>query len=195
MSKANRTRKAILAKAFTLVYKNGYQATSIDDIVATTDVTKGALYYHFRNKEEMGLAMIQEILAMATQLDTIRPLDQEDRPEVQVYGMMARLLQNKTFFKVEYGCPIVNLTEEMAPLNNKFAAELRKLVIDWQQMMVSYLEQAKTRQTIRPDINSEEVATFVIAGYAGARNLGKVLGYSAYDAYLNELKHYLTLLR
>ena len=42
MSKAAATRLTILQKAFELVYANGYQATSIDDILIKTAVTKGA---------------------------------------------------------------------------------------------------------------------------------------------------------
>jgi len=60
MSKAQDTRMTILRKAFELIYRQGYQATSIDEIIATTAVTKGALFYHFKNKEEMGLAIINE---------------------------------------------------------------------------------------------------------------------------------------
>jgi len=65
MKKAAATRLMILTKAFELIYVRGYQTTSIDDILATTKVTKGAFYYHFRNKDEMGLAILQEILKPA----------------------------------------------------------------------------------------------------------------------------------
>ena len=61
MKKAEATRLMILQKAFELIYVKGYQTTSIDDIIATTKVTKGAFYYHFKTKDEMGLAIINEI--------------------------------------------------------------------------------------------------------------------------------------
>lgn len=62
MKKAEATRMAILEKAFDLIYKQGYQATSIDDIIATTRLTKGAFFYHFKNKDEMGIAVINEVM-------------------------------------------------------------------------------------------------------------------------------------
>jgi TetR/AcrR family transcriptional regulator, transcriptional repressor for nem operon len=62
VSKAATTRLGILQKAFDLIYQRGFQATSIDDILATTQVTKGAFFYHFKNKEEMGLALINEVM-------------------------------------------------------------------------------------------------------------------------------------
>jgi hypothetical protein len=42
MKKSAATRLMILQKAFELIYAKGYQTTSIDDIIATTKVTKGA---------------------------------------------------------------------------------------------------------------------------------------------------------
>ncbi|MDN3709585.1 TetR family transcriptional regulator [Myroides ceti] len=57
MKKAEATRLTILKKAYELIYINGYQTTSIDDILATTKVTKGALYYHFKIKTKWGLLL------------------------------------------------------------------------------------------------------------------------------------------
>ncbi|GAA3517015.1 TetR/AcrR family transcriptional regulator [Aquimarina addita] len=194
MSKADTTRKNILTKAFALIYKNGYQATSIDEIIATTQVTKGALYYHFKNKDEMGLAMIKEILYHSTDATILKPLTNTKDPQSQIYGMIKDLLDNTSFFKIEYGCPIVNLIEEMAPLDTKFARELRKLFIEWRKMIVTYLEEAKEKKTINSTIDSEQVATFILISYSGVRNLGKILGESCYKSYLKELKNYLTVL-
>ena len=52
--KAAATRLNILQKAFGLVYQNGYRTTSVDDIIATTQVTKGAFFYHFKHKDGNG---------------------------------------------------------------------------------------------------------------------------------------------
>jgi len=62
MKKSELTRLHILQKSFELIYAKGYQNASIDDILATTQVTKGAFYYHFKNKDEMGIAIINELL-------------------------------------------------------------------------------------------------------------------------------------
>jgi TetR/AcrR family transcriptional repressor of nem operon len=62
MSKALNTRRTILEKAFELIYKKGYQTTSINEIIATTEVTKGAFFYHFKTKDEIGIALINEII-------------------------------------------------------------------------------------------------------------------------------------
>ncbi len=47
------TQKAIVDAAADLFARNGFGATSLDDIAAVLDATKGALYYHVKNKEEI----------------------------------------------------------------------------------------------------------------------------------------------
>src|SRR3954467_13407140 len=114
MSKAANTRFTILQKAFELIYANGYQATSIDDIIATTQVTKGAFYYHFKTKDEMGLAIINELLKPSFAATFIKPLLSEGNTIDKIYDMMYEILMKNDFLKVEYGCPAANFTQEMA---------------------------------------------------------------------------------
>ncbi|HZC06846.1 MAG TPA: TetR/AcrR family transcriptional regulator [Ktedonobacterales bacterium] len=51
--RARLTQKAIVAAAAELFARNGFGATSLDDIAERLGATKGALYYHIRNKEDI----------------------------------------------------------------------------------------------------------------------------------------------
>lgn len=55
------TRKLLLKEARELFARDGFAATSIDDIVATADLTKGALYHHFPKKEVLFEAVFLEM--------------------------------------------------------------------------------------------------------------------------------------
>ena len=193
--KADTTRLNILNKAFVLVYKNGYQATSIDDIIATTQVTKGALYYHFKSKDEMGLAIIKEVMYPAMHSTMVKPLVDARDPQDEIYTMMKDVLEDEHFFNVRYGCPAVNLIEEMAPLNARFAKALKRLFEEWKDAITISLEEAKKEKNVNANLNSEQVAVFVLSGYSGIRNLGKILGKSCYTIYLEELKNYLKTIK
>src|ERR1700733_11610290 len=69
-----RTRERLLQAAFREVYRYGFQSAGIDKILAATDVTKGALYYHFESKEALGHAIIEEIVAEITRDRWVLPL-------------------------------------------------------------------------------------------------------------------------
>jgi AcrR family transcriptional regulator len=196
MKKSEATRLAILQKAFELIYVNGYKTTSIDDIIATTQVTKGAFYYHFKNKDEMGLAIINEILKPALTNSFIEPLQKDQDPVDAIYNLMHHLLIKDEFLKVEYGCPAANLTQEMTPWNADFSKVLDELTKLWRKVMTDMIEKGKKKGLIRKDVNAKQVTMFVMSGYWGIRNFGKLENSrKAYLPYLKELKLYLNSLK
>jgi len=57
------TRERILETAHDMVLRQGYAATSLDQILERTGVTKGAFFYHFKSKEELARALFERYLA------------------------------------------------------------------------------------------------------------------------------------
>lgn len=196
MSKAANTRLNILHKAFELIYTKGYQTTSIDEIIATTQVTKGAFYYHFKTKDEMGLGIIEEILKPTMQEHFIKPTEDSQNPVEDFYNMISYLLLEDPFLQVKYGCPVGNLTQEMTPWNTKFSEALTELVDLWKKTIINSIEKGKESGLIRKEIIGEQVAFFILSGYWGIRNFGKLQNdNSSYLVYLKELKVYLNGLK
>ncbi|MBE8723961.1 TetR/AcrR family transcriptional regulator [Flavobacterium hungaricum] len=196
MSKAANTRLNILHKAFELIYTKGYQTTSIDEIIATTQVTKGAFYYHFKTKDEMGVAIIEEILKPTMQEHFIKPTEASQDPIEDFYNMISYLLLEDPFLQVKYGCPVGNLTQEMTPWNTKFSEALAELVDLWKATIINSIEKGKEAGLIRKDVIGEQVAFFILSGYWGIRNFGKLQNdNSSYLVYLKELKGYLNGLK
>ena len=58
------TREYIIDKAVSLFLTNSYEAVSISDISNAIGFTKGALYHHFKNKEELFRAVIDKCLVI-----------------------------------------------------------------------------------------------------------------------------------
>lgn len=196
MKKAEATRLTILQKAFELIYIKGYQTTSIDDIIATTQVTKGAFYYHFKTKDEMGISIINEILKPTLKNSFIQPLQSEQNPLDAIYNLMDNLLMKNEFLKVEYGCPASNFTQEMTPWNADFNKVLNELTEQWTKVMTTAIEKGKENGFVRNDVNAKRVTLFVMSGYWGIRNFGKLENSKkVYLTYLKELKSYLNTLK
>lgn len=195
MTKAAATRSGILQKAFELIYLKGYQATSIDEIIASTAVTKGAFFYHFKNKEEMGLAMVKEVMYPGMAPFMTQVLGRTNDPVQDIYKMIKDLLLLNPFFKVEYGCPAVNLIDEMAPLNESFKNALAHLMLEWQHAIEKNLENAQAEGRLDAKFQPAQVALFIIANYSGVRNIGKIMGRTSYVAFLKQFKVYLESLK
>jgi AcrR family transcriptional regulator len=58
---AESTRTSLLAVARRLFAQRGYPEVSVDEIAQAAQVTKGALYHHFRDKLEIFRAVVEEI--------------------------------------------------------------------------------------------------------------------------------------
>lgn len=55
------TRERLLTAARPLFAERGFAATATEEVVTDAGVTRGALYYHFRNKQELFQAVFEEI--------------------------------------------------------------------------------------------------------------------------------------
>lgn len=72
---AEHTKKALLKRAQYLFAEDGYAKTSIDEIVRQEQLTKGALYYHFKDKktlfEQVVDGLLEEMVKrVSTAIDT-----------------------------------------------------------------------------------------------------------------------------
>src|ERR1700688_3136398 len=114
-----RTRERLLQAAFREVYRYGFQSAGIDTILAATNVTKGALYYHFESKEALGYAIIEEIVAEITKDRWLRPLRQskDKNPIDALIGIVQAIPARPR--DVRSGCPLVNLAQEMSQLDEQ----------------------------------------------------------------------------
>src|ERR1700685_877758 len=128
-----RTRHHLLQAAFREVYLYGFQSAGIDTILAATNVTKGALYYHFENKEALGHAIIEEIVAEIPKGRWLLPLLQskEKSPIDALIGIVQAIPARPR--DVKRGCPLVNLTQEMSQLNEQFRMRLARILKAWQE--------------------------------------------------------------
>jgi AcrR family transcriptional regulator len=60
------TRAQLIAVATRLFATRGYDGTSIEAVLAESGVSRGSLYHHFKSKEELFLAVMEEVGAQAT---------------------------------------------------------------------------------------------------------------------------------
>jgi hypothetical protein len=74
---------------------------------------------------------------------------------------------------VKGGCPLVNLAQEMSPLDEKFRTRLEAIFRAWQEGIATALRRGQAEGTVRRDLVAEETAGFLIAMYEGYVLLAK----------------------
>src|SRR5580692_9444899 len=147
-----RTRERLLQAGFREVYKHGFQSAGIDAILAATNVTKGALYYHFESKEALGHAIIEEIIAEITRDRWLHPLEQskDKNPIDALIGIVQAIPARPR--DVRRGCPLVNLTQEMSLINEPFRKRLERIFQTWQEGIVTALREGQSTGRVRLDL-------------------------------------------
>lgn len=83
---ADERRQQLLEAAFTLFMKKGYQATTTDDIARSVGLTKGALYFHFKNKDELLLEVVRGIGDQI--MEAIRAIPEAEATPSRIFKVM-----------------------------------------------------------------------------------------------------------
>ncbi len=168
-----RTRQRLLQAAFREVYRYGFQSAGIDTILAATNVTKGALYYHFESKEALGYAIIEEIVATFPRDRWLLPLQRsKDKDPIDaLIGIVQAIPARPKDLRA--GCPLVNLAQEMSQLDEQFRKRLERIFHAWQEGIAMALRRGQYQGTVRRDLVPEETASFLIAMVEGYEVLAK----------------------
>jgi TetR/AcrR family transcriptional repressor of nem operon len=166
-----RTRERLLQAAFREVHRSGFQSAGIDTILAATNVTKGALYYHFDSKEALGYAIVEEIIAKLVRDRWLRPVLRDGQPIDILIGIVRRIPVRPE--DIRAGCPLLNLAQEMSPLDEQFRKRLERIFLSWQEGVATLLRKGQFQGTVRRNLKPDEAASFLIAMVEGYASLAK----------------------
>jgi TetR/AcrR family transcriptional regulator, transcriptional repressor for nem operon len=189
------TREAVIVAATRLIHVHGYNATSLDDVLRESGVGKGNFYHHFRSKEDLGYAILDQIVAAFLER-TLEPCfaDAEAPPFGQIRCFLDRVLQAQRERNCVGGCVMGNLASELSDVHEGFRTRLATLFTAWQARLASALEVARSRGELAAVSEPETVARFVVASLEGAILLAKVSkDIHVMEQCVSELKRYLTL--
>jgi len=78
----------------------------------------------------------------------------------------------------------------MAPISASFRKALLRIMDEWQSAIMKAVAQAQLEGQLDHSHDAKAIALYVIAGYSGARNMGKMFGVKAYSSFLKAFKHY-----
>jgi AcrR family transcriptional regulator len=160
-------RARVLETAFTLFQSQGYNATSMQEITAAAGVTGGALHHHFPTKKAVGLGVVREQVAGALEETWLQPVRSAPSAKDGILGVFEDLASEFDRNGSVRGCPVNNLTLELAFADPDFRSELYALFNVWRKTIAAKFSEDGTAA-------SPEVSTMVIASYSGAMALAKV---------------------
>jgi AcrR family transcriptional regulator len=168
------TRRRILDSAFAEFYKNGFQGGSLNHIVEMAGATKGALFHHFNGKQDLGYAVVDDIIGPLLMKRWVDPLTDSTDPISDIQRAFRRFVRED----IEtgswlLGCPLNNLAQEMSPLDQGFQVRINLLYDLWRNRFAAALARGMAARTVKQDIVPANVSAHIVAAQMGIWGTGK----------------------
>ncbi|WAL69658.1 ScbR family autoregulator-binding transcription factor [Amycolatopsis cynarae] len=142
----------------------GFVGASLSDILAEAGVTKGALYFHFKAKEDLADALIDE------QFRVWEALSEIDKPGLQTVIDLGHHLAISLQHDVRVRAGIRLVIEQ-----GSFLLPASSAYKQWIDTVHSFLLAAKAAGDLREEVNVHQLAQFVIGSFTGIQLTSQVL--------------------
>jgi AcrR family transcriptional regulator len=191
------TRRKILEAAFAEFYKHGFQGGSLNSMVDEAGITKGALFHHFAGKQELGYAVVDELIGPLLLQRWLDPLADTTDPILELKRSFRRYVkQDIESGSYVQGCPLNNLAQEMSPLDEGFRKRIDELYATWRKRVAAAIAAGIEARTVKKDVSPTRAAALVVAAQMGIWGTAKssrskelmVRAAEALCDYLDELK-------
>jgi TetR/AcrR family transcriptional regulator, cholesterol catabolism regulator len=133
------SRETILEEAALLFKRNGYRKTRLEELAQVLGVTRPAIYYHFKAKQDLLVAMYMEAMAA---LNGIAAGDGEDEGLPPVERFWQRIEAHAVYI-ASYPVQAGIFFEEEEELPDDVRAELRRMLVAYTDRLVELYSAAQ----------------------------------------------------
>jgi len=166
--RARATRATVIEGAARTFETVGYGNASLADIAEAASVTKGALYFHFKSKEDLAKAVIAEQHSRVRA--TSEPILGGGHTPLTTMVLLCRHFAEQLIADSVIRAGI-RLTLEASA----FGGSVKDPYEDWVSTMQQLASQGQYQGEINPDVEAEVLARFVVAAFTGVQLVSDVL--------------------
>jgi AcrR family transcriptional regulator len=152
------TRGRIIAAAVELFAEQGFDATSVNQVVARASVAKGALYHHFTSKDDLLFEVYRELIDR--QLSGLRRIQGQGLPPAQTLRELILDLVSTTAEKVAEAKVFFREGHRLSDANQQRARQARREMHDAVLRLVASAQASGEFASVA----SPEMVTFTLFG-------------------------------
>ena len=162
--------------ALDLFHRSSFKGTSLNQIVAAAETTKGALFHHFKGKNELGYAIVDELLGAMMDAYWVIPLANSTDPVTDILGILAQMGKECHGDPEHFasGCPMNNLSQEMSSSDETFRLRLGAIYDRWEGAIAKAIASGIKAGNVRTDVDPIAFASILVALFEGAIGMIKV---------------------
>lgn len=156
-SKAELTSQYILEMVAPIFNKNGYAATSLNDVTNATGLTKGAIYGNFKNKEELAIAAFKfTVKRMMKRIS--EHLSLSESPIRKLFLITDFYRNYYDYSKQLGGCPVLNIGVDANNQNTLLLKKVREVIEKIQDQVATIVEDGIEIGEISTEVNAMQFA-------------------------------------
>ncbi len=166
VSQRQETYERILSAALDLFVSRGFEGVSVDEIAEAAGVTKGAIYFHFATKDDVLLALLDQV-----ESNFVDPMDRRVRRAgpsgTDKFVAFAHQQSELGLGRTKLAILAIKTSSDFADGDASFAPRIRQIYRRLYDIVEDIIELGKARGEFRIDVSTRQLASFVIATHDG----------------------------
>ncbi len=175
MGKAEETRQYIIEQSAPIFNKHGYAGTSMSQLTKAINMTKGAIYGNFKDKDEIALAAFDyNFNQINDNITNVLQLKENSCDKLIAFANyhldhFAELSQNG-------GCPILNAAIDSDNVHQQLKDRVANTVVNWIDSVSRIVYKGIKMHQIDRNVKPEQFASLFVSLIEGGIMLSKVTG-------------------
>jgi len=158
----------VLARAMEAFWARGYEATSINDLVAATGINRGSLYAGFTDKRSLFLRALEHY-DREHRRGFLGALERNYGPKDAILGAFRQVVASCDAGRNRKGCLLVNTALELSPHDPEIGRIVQAKLEAVESFFRNRIEAGQKDGTLRPKIPAAETARVLFALFVGLR--------------------------
>jgi len=167
------TKRRLLDAATHLMLRQGFTATTVDQVCCEAGLTKGSFFHYFKTKEQIGEAAIDHFSCCQRDAHGAAEYNKLEDPLDRILGMLDFLASMAGDPKNPKACLVGNLTQELAQTNPTLRSCCEASFNRWITGIATLLGAAKEKHPPATDFDPDSVATLMLSLIQGSLLVAK----------------------
>jgi len=167
-TKGEATKQHLITVGATLFHQQGYKNTGLTQILTESGVTKGSFYFHFKDKQAFGLAIIDTYIALFKESSTKHLNNSALSPSEKIQAFHTHYLNLFENSDYKGGCLIGNFSQEMSTLNTLYAEKIAHAFDGMTKVVAKVISEGILLGEFQANDDIESLANFFVNSWEGA---------------------------
>jgi TetR/AcrR family transcriptional repressor of nem operon len=193
-TKGEKTRKRILDAAQAMILDHGFAGVSVDQLIQSLGLTKGAFFHHFKNKNDLARSLIRRYADEGMQFfsDSLARAKKLSNDPLQqlliIIGLYEEMFEDLT--EPYPGCLLASYVYELQQFDEETRAIINEEFILSRTELTKLIREVMVKYPPRRNVDPVSLADGFMSVFEGAFVLSKSLGEA--DVTVKQLRHYKT---